>query len=1462
MTTKASNKLMIIFLLIALSLSSLFINFSNNSLSINSAVLNADSVAGLSYTFSDSATCNNISLNSLLNPDNETSLKAYSKLTVKNSKINTEYSGWKYSSFVEYLDIVRTDGRPIYDDDGIMDVSWWNDDELGDSTEVVNYASDLYVKTTLMPYNYSGFLGTIVNAKWSSNASFYITWDRGEDPEDVYISYIHDLNANTMGSGAYRNNGVNPGNEYYKLCDMNYCNSPYVTVCLDGTAYCENGWWGGTGSNVDMYSFLSGFIPRADRTWTNSLTFKDNVQVGSFNGKTAYYFSQPYVATATNLNNYIKVNDTKVTPISDKTVIPFADGFRIAITDEGYKKISIENGSENTYTDYYCFLDSTMPDVTLNYLNSKALDNVKQNAVVVSDSGVKTQKITGGIFKDQVQINFEANETESPESAYYILNGTTYNLTSGTWLNQSGNYKVVVSDLVGNTKTIEFTIDTDTPSSNLNRLENDNNYKVSKWYLTSLPYGFTDYGTYSFLNYSDALNKAKESEISNLVTTYYLSNADDFKYSNLVAGGDSVKVGNYYYYKSATNPDLYVYYFSDDLLDNAVTQYASEYVSSPQYYKYSTLSCNDYGTNINSDIYQKFWCQNGISAHCVNDFTFKTSSDYESYKIYYDYINDDSGYIEFLYNVPFKNQTTNHGLYLIKEVDIVGHERYYYVFLDLQAPTISATAKTYGSDTDFNLTVSQNDIPENDELIYYFEDFETDSLQDDDMWYVMKLITPNGTVSYYTYLDELPDFESLGTGEFQITLYDRNANNFSFKLVLVGNAPKVIFETINANTQIKISIKAGESFNEIMELNIYRNEILLNSENGYDEYPADDSNNLIYISPSTTSYIFNKGGIYKVEIADNFGRTTTCEFKFEKDIPVGILKGVTDNGTTNGDVEFVFNETKYYAVIYENEIQKDFEYTESSNLQTIYINADVNAENSYIIYLYDISDFENFNTYKFTIKTITPSFTLYGVNENETTAQNVYATWNALDNLSACYTLNDSDKNTYTSGQTINLEGDYSITVTDELGNFNTKVFTIDKTLDFSIYEDDILSSLDEIRYTNKSIQIVNNEPLQIEVTKDEVTYPYEFNLYCNDEGDYLIYIYDDYGNVKYFEAEIDKTCPSASLVGVENNGVTASSVYATWQENNLIATIYKDSNLAGSYTNGSTINLNGIYTIKIKDLADNVTTFNFTIDNEIEFDINIFNGGYSNGGIRVLAKEELTIEMYKDNILIDYAFEQILNDAGFYNFILTDSLGNQTEFNFTILNSPLQRFEQAFDSNIEISGITNIDNNTEIEFQDNTVYLVDEGNYAVTFYDENKSTTYTFSLEIDTTPPTIELVGVENGGKTSNDVSAKNASENPVYITATKDGIEFEYELGETITNSGAYQIVVTDRAGNSNIYEFTKVYALNGASIVLLGGMLAVVVVIILFIVRSRKGFYKSYGQEEMIEETTEEIKNVEMK
>lgn len=1417
-------------------------------------------VSPMPYIIEDNSDAGNLYIKSIY-PNGI--LNAYDNLTVNNARRWDNYGGWQYASFVEYFKVNRTDGRKIYDDDGVLDVCWWSDGNFGYSDEIIDYQSEIWVKTTIMPNNYKGFLGTILNTKFKSGAGFDITWDRGEDPEDSLWSNVHDNDANTMASGKYRNNGVNPGDEYYKLCDWDYCSSPYITINLIGTGYWENGWWGGSYDYTDINAFMSGFMPRSDRKWSNKLTADQKyvIKDGNF-----LYSPSTFIVTASNLNNYVKVNGEMQTPLESGNCLPYKDGLKMAILTEGITSISLESGRESNYEDYYCVVDSMIPDVTFNYLNVGATRNFTKSQIKTDATTLaKSQTCTGAIFQDQVQILFGTDGSESPETAYLTYKGNTQVISSGTWLTDNGDYTLKIVDKAGNSTTCKFTIDAEKPTANMLKLA-DKDYKISKWYLASIPMGFSDYGTYSYRNYEDALIKAETSERQNLVTEYYLNDINEFHHSNLVAQNDSVKTGTYWYYKSIDNPSLYVYYFNENLLKQAINHYAKDYVSEAHYFNYNAdIFPNDYGNHLNHDMYDNLWNQTGTSAYLVNDFTFKTTGDNDSFTVYYRFVDDnDDNWNLLLYNVPFSEQVSRHGLYEITEMDYAEHKVSFFVFYDIQAPVLDVTVKNYGEEESFTHTISPNDIPKNQELIFYYEDFAINKVMDDDTWYVIKIKCPDGTIHNYTYVDELPNFDDFGTGEFQITCYDRAGNHYSFKVCLLGKSPKVKFETFNDNGQLKVTITSGESYNEVTDLKIYRNDNLLNSDGGYDEYPDDPNNPLIHISPKTKQYTFNKGGLYKVEVTDNFGRTTTHEFKFEKDLPLGILKGVKDGGKTNKDVTFSYNSNKYTAVVYVNENPFEFQEKIDGDGKTaiIEIKALENINNSYKILLYDKTDESNFNIYKFTIRTILPELKLVGVENFGTTSSDVYATWEIQNGWSATYTLNGQTETRYINGQILTTEGTYQITLTDELGNKTIKKFEIDKSLNFTIYRDDQETTIDEIRYTNQSIKFVANEDLHIEITKDNGSFPYEFGHYFNDEGDYLVKIFDDFGNSKYFQFTIDKTPPIASLIGVEENGTTSNSVQVVWDEQFVTGKLIKDGENLGEYFSGDEIKLNGVYEVIVSDRAGNFVSFKFTIDNKILYDINTFKSGISNGGVRIIAKEELTIQMYKNGEQIDYEFEQILNEDGYYQFILTDEIGNQLYSDFLIINTPIKRIETALHESVTITEILKDGEAQELDIVDNILYLVDEGIYKVTVYDNSVNKAFSFTLTLDTTPPTIELVGVENGGATNKEVSTKNPSEKPVTLTVTRNGTELEYELGGKLKDAGDYKIIVTDVAGNQSEYEFRIYYSYNGATIALFGGLLAIVVLIIIFLVGTRKGFFKHKAEITTIEDTTEEVDSIEEK
>jgi hypothetical protein len=844
------------------------------------------------------------------------------------------------------------------------------------------------------------------------------------------------------------------------------------------------------------------------------------------------------------------------------------------------------------------------------------------------------------------------------------------------------------------------------------------------------------------------------------------------------------------------------------------------------------------------------WNQEIEPAYITNNFVFKYQSDSDTYKIYYDYQgNYDEDYVEFLYGKTFASQVgAMSGLFKIKEIDYVGHETYYYIYLDRDAPELDIEAKIYGASNSFTDTISVRDIPKNGDLIYYFESFKIENVIDADKWWTIHIVDCNGDNHYYTYQDEIPSLEEFGHGLFSINAYDRLKNNFAFQVYIQGKSPSIKFESLNTNTELSIKIIKGEVFNEILSIEIYRNGVRLNNIYGYDEYPERDNNELIFINPENLNYIFTKGGTYKVVLTDNFNREIIGEYKFEKNLPKGVLEGVEDGGKTRGNVKFIFNSQLYFITVKKDgqSFTPEYELDSTGKITTSFFYYEEETIANYQIDLINIDDFENYNVYTFTIKRISPEITLFNVEDGGTTATDVWATWTDTDIVNSIYTLNGFEKGTYRKNQTISADGQYTITITDNLGNTNSVSFEIDRTLDFFILANSEVASIEEIEFTNKDIQICKNEPLSISVFRDDESYPYEFEQVLSIEGNYLVVISDDYSNTQMFRFCIDKTPPVARLVGVENYGLTKDTVWVSWEEENVSATYSINGNNMGTYTNCRELNDTGTYVVCVYDLAQNCTRFDFEIDSNIGYSINVLDTGITNDDVKIYNYEPLQIEVYKDNYIVEYTFGQKLTEHGFYVVRFADHIGNNKQISFTIIKHPVQKIENQFSQNISVESILKDDQTYEFEMVDNILILNEDGVFQVEVLDVETGNKYDFKNTIDTIPPTLELVGVENGGKTKSDVSTQNCSEENVTIFAFRNDEQFDYHIGGVMQNVGVYKLIVMDEAGNQTTYEFEKTYSLNAGAIALLAGLLVIAVIVMIFVIRSRKGLYVEIQEE----------------
>lgn len=872
------------------------------------------------------------------------------------------------------------------------------------------------------------------------------------------------------------------------------------------------------------------------------------------------------------------------------------------------------------------------------------------------------------------------------------VNGKPYRKNSV--ITDDGDYVFAMIDMAGNSTTYNIRIDTVCPNFNVQKLINDKSYLISKWHNVNI-----DGSLYSFATYEEALTFAANKEFASGVTTLNLENMEDFKQFHLVASNgnpdnhaDEVRVGEYWLYKSKANPNILLYYFDRDLLDNVIAFYAKNTVSKINYFVLD--SDNPYGTPSESMCDNLLTAIDGTLAPAGNNFVFERR---DSMEIYAELVDSDRARVNVAYDIPFCQQFSVNGLYRITEIDAAKNETVYFLYLDTLAPELLVNATIYGSDIATELMISEESLASI--AAYYYMSFDIRSIADVDKW-SMLAIENNGKVKYFSFNDDMPML-NIG-GEYMLSLYDRLGNTYSFMVYIVGNPAEIEFQNNGDDTAFNITITLEQDFNTIVNLEIRRNDIVLDG-----------------VFTDTLTYVFDRTGSYTVILRDNFGRVIERKYIFVKSLPVGMLSGVVNGGKCKNDVTFTYDAKKYYAVIYKEEAKF---FTDRSG--SVLILANDENSGTYVIRLYNLTDEENYKEYGFIINTLAPEVTLSGVANNGTTNGDVSVYWKINNVDSSIYTLNSSETQTLTNGQKLTAEGSYFVTVTNDLGTITTLNFTIDKTLEYSITIGE--ETVGNVETTNKTVSIINDEPLYISIKMNGEQMDYAFGNLLSDEGIYGVRISDDYGNSVNFTITIDKSVSySANIANglISNGGVTFI--------NNEILTIATthDGNVF-DYSFGQTLDDEGEYNMTLSDvygnekritfrivkgvkqsieysLGDGASVLSITRNGEIyplngknlkftedgEYVITtesegfscsftltldttaptitlngIKNGGVADGIVTITEpNEEVIVNVYKNGELIDYELGQELSDYAEYQVIVTDSAGNISEYSFTL---------------------------------------------------------------------------------------------------------------------------------------------------------------------------------------------------
>lgn len=943
--------------------------------------------------------------------------------------------------------------------------------------------------------------------------------------------------------------------------------------------------------------------------------------------------------------------------------------------------------------------------------------NSTGNYTVIID---RTQKkatlsgVSGGKTNGDVKItwsNGDANHYAPVKSV--TVNGKS--VTNGKLIStiDTGVYKVVVTDTAGNVWSTEF-------------VSSKQNVQTSTLQKEYYEVADKDGNIFAFASYEKALEFATLRENGLVVNGTWSSATWDTGIAMDEKDSANAVNGAYFIYKKSGSPDEQVAYFTAERLAEVIAEYAKDSIKSYYYWQKAPATVAD-GENL---------------------YTYSEGKNILANKVEF---GTDVGLLldgeEFVGNV-----IETEGKHTVTVFDEFGNTCDYSVIIIRKAPSIQYAI---GDGATNNVSFDRT---------YFFKDEVTvsitEALDEMAMFRIYRVIDEDES--------ELVAIKSLGesftlteSGTYTVVAVNHAGDSQSFNLVISRSAPSVMLTEDAEKKQLVIEVKpSADAESHIQTLIVQKS-----TDGGSTWVTLDTDDYGTAIELDTLTYKFRTSGIYKVTITDEFRTgidSIIGEKNYTQPAPTGELEGVDNGGHTNGIVKFSWDddakvtvtkdgeEIEYrsgvrltedgdYTIVFENHDGHKTTYTFTIDTEAPEISVDgakaEGATNTNVSVTFEgegvtatlekndteVSDYASGTVVsedgKYTVivtdeagNETKTSFVIdksvsYDVNINDGGLANSVTIYEK-ENLEFVVTKNGTPIE-YKDGTAITEPAEYTVTLTDDIGNKAEFSFTIVEpvvtkfthnfddlagfekvlvngnearlnygTLEITAdgkYTVDVIANGEthsfnvtvdtKVDYSvnahdkgfANSVKISANESVTATVTKNGEAFKYELGKEITEPATYGVKLVDALGNkvefsftiveptVGKFEEEID-LIPGFEKVLVNGNETTIEKGTLALTESG----VYEVSIIAGGKTQK--------FTVTVDATAPTLTL------NGVE------NGGATTDAVTLTdVSEEAEVVVTLNGEQIEYNVGDELTEIGEYKVTVTDAYGNATEYDFTI---------------------------------------------------------------------------------------------------------------------------------------------------------------------------------------------------